>query len=624
MIDFGKWIVPSRVLALLDSDKRISVAETRNDLLELAMGGSTDGCYEVGYDVDGVGYMQEATVTQCKNGIVINYVEEYMRRRDPNCLLVADEKETDKKRYEDEFGERFDSLRDATFAWLDTQDLIVMPFMAGDSEIGYPALMIGPKNAGFFAAALSDLQGFIPVSELPEDYEPQAVIFVAPPFRHTHFGGRQIVVHNRRGDVHELFSYNLYPGPSAKKGVYGVLIEVGEKEDWVTAHASSVQVITPYDNIITFMHEGASGGGKSEMIEPIHKEPDGHVLIGENIVTKAKDYLMIKETCTLRPVTDDMALCHPDIQTNSGKLVIKDAEDGWFLRMNHLDKYGTSPMYEELCIHPKEPLVFFNVQGVPDSTCLIWEHTMDAPGKPCPNPRVIMPRKHVPSVINDSVEIDVRSFGVRTPPCTKEAPSIGIMGMLHILPPGLAWLWRLVAPRGFDNPSIVGSKGMSSEGVGSYWPFATGKMATQANLLLKQFVTAKNTRYILIPNQHIGAYKVGFMPQWITREYMARRGSAKFMPDQLIESKCHLLGFALESMKVDGTYISKSLLQTNRQQEVGEEGYEQGAAQLYEFFKKELAMYSRDELDQLGRQLIECCFDNGTMDDYSALIPVRL
>ena len=77
------------------------------------------------------------------------------------------------------------------------------------------------------------------------------------------------------------------------------------------------------------------------------------------------------------------------------------------------------------------------------------------------------------------IEIDYRSFGLRTPPCTKENPSYGIFGMLHILPPALAWLWRLVAPRGFGNPSITGegkdSFKLQSEGVGSFWPFATGK-----------------------------------------------------------------------------------------------------------------------------------------------------
>ena len=29
-----------------------------------------------------------------------------------------------------------------------------------------------------------------------------------PPFRHTHFDGKQVVVHNRLDDCHEVFSYN--------------------------------------------------------------------------------------------------------------------------------------------------------------------------------------------------------------------------------------------------------------------------------------------------------------------------------------------------------------------------------------------------------------------------------
>lgn len=83
---------------------------------------------------------------------------------------------------------------------------------------------------------------------------------------------------------------------------------------------------------------------------------------------------------------------------------------------------------------------------------------------------------------------------------------------------------------------------MTSEGVGSYWPFATGKMVEQANLLLEQIISSSNTRYVLIPNQHIGVYKVGFMPQWIAREYIARRGSAKFKQEHLKEARCTLLG----------------------------------------------------------------------------------
>ena len=90
------------------------------------------------------------------------------------------------------------------------------------------------------------------------------------------------------------------------------------------------------------MHEGASGSGKSEMIEQIHKEMDGRIKLGINTVTKETYFLDIKETCELKPVTDDMALCHPKIQNKSKKLVLTDAEQGWFLRLDHIKNYGTN------------------------------------------------------------------------------------------------------------------------------------------------------------------------------------------------------------------------------------------------------------------------------------------
>jgi hypothetical protein len=235
-----------------------------------------------------------------------------------------------------------------------------------------------------------------------------------------------------------------------------------------------------------------------------------------------------------------------------------------------------------------------------------------------------MPRRFVPGVINDPVEVDIRSFGIRTPACTKEKPTYGIIGLFHILPPALAWLWRLVAPRGHDNPSITDTVGMSSEGVGSYWPFATGKMVNHANLLLRQIVETPNTRYILVPNQHIGVYKVGFMPQWITREYLARRGSARFKPEQLVESRCALLGYSLKAVKVEGKYIPKGLLEVNHQPEVGNEGYDAGAKILNDFFKRELAKFVTPELDPLGKKIIDCCMSNGTLKDYLELIPMRI
>jgi hypothetical protein len=619
-----RFVFPEELQEVINHVEDIFVAEKRDELINMALGGENNDFYEISYEVPGMGEVLEATVARCKNGAAVNYTDPYMRRRDPDCMVIADKGETDKPRYKDVYGKEFDSLRKDTFEWLKTQKLLLLPFMAGGMELGYPALLVAPQNAAFFAGGLADLQGFIPASKVPEGFKPRAIIYLAPPFRHTHFNGKQIVVHNRIDNLHELFSYNLYPGPSAKKGIYGVLLNIGEQEGWVTVHGSTVKVITPYDNEIVIMHEGASGGGKSEMIEYVHKELDGSVMLGQNLATKEKIYLELKETCELKPVTDDMALCHPSLQNGSKRLRVTDAEQGWFLRINHITKYGTDPHHESLCIHPPEPLIFLNLQGVPGSTCLIWEHTMDEPGKPCPNPRVIMPRRFVPNVVDDPVEIDIRSFGIRTPSCTKEKPSYGIIGFFHILPPALAWLWRLVAPRGHDNPSITDTEGMTSEGVGSYWPFATGKQVTQANLLLKQIIDTSNTRFILIPNQHVGVYKVGFMPQWIAREYLARRGSARFRPEQLVESKCPLLGFALDSLKVDGTFLPKGLLQVNHQPEVGNEGYEAGAKILANFFKRELKKFATPELDPLGKKIIECCMSDGNLNDYLELIPIKL
>ena len=217
--------------------------------------------------------------------------------------------------------------------------------------------------------------------------------------------------------------------------------------------------------------------------------------------------------------------------------------------------------------------------------------------------------------------MDVRSFGVRTPPCTREQPTYGILGLFHIVPPALAWLWRLVSPRGFNNPSIIDTEGLASEGVGSYWPFSTGRRVTQANLLLDQFATHTRTRNILTPNQHIGAWRVGFMAQWIAREYLARRGSARFKPDQLRPSRCPLLGYTLFQLHVEGSLIARWFLQVNTQPEVGDEAYDQGAEMLYDFFRQQLKLYLEPDLHPLGRQIIDCCLDGGSIEDYEAFIP---
>ena len=49
-----------------------------------------------------------------------------------------------------------------------------------------------------------------------------------------------------------------------------------------------------------------------------------------------------------------------------------------------------------------------------------------------------------------------------------------------------------------------------------------------------------------------------------------------------------------------------------------------GAKILTDFFKQEIRQFLTDDLDPLGRQIIECCLNDGTLEEYLALTPMRL
>ncbi|WP_297092224.1 DUF4914 family protein [uncultured Draconibacterium sp.] len=614
--------LPDNVQNLLNSCKSFTFFNSTDELAEAATNGKENKEFAVSYDIEGKGTYTEAIVHRVKNGISVNYTEAYMRRRDPGTMVIGDDKPSAKTRFSDKFGYPFADIQSKTFDWLKEQDLAVFFYFAGRQGIGSLGIAIAPANAGFFAMGLSMLQEIVSIDEIDKKGDLKSVIFVAPVFRHTHFDGKQVVVHNRLDDIHELYSYNLYPGPSAKKGLYGVLLAQGERESWITAHCSAVQSISPYDITTTFMHEGASGGGKSELHQHILRETDGRVLLGRNSRTDETRFITIPRTCSFKAVADDMAFCHPSFQKDNGKLGIMDAENAWFVRTDSVNKYGDDPVLEKNTINPKKPLLFLNIDTKPESTALIWDHIEDEPGKRCPNPRVVMPREIVENSIDGAVSVDVRSFGIRTPKCSIEDPTYGIVGLFHILPPALAWLWRLVAPRGHKNPSIVGTGAMESEGVGSYWPFATGDRIIHANMLLKQIIETPRTIFSLVPNQNIGVWEVGFKPQLLMREYLTRRGGTKLRDDQMQAARCSLLGYELNYLTIEGSKIPSRFLKVYNQVEVGTDAYDAGAEILQQFFNKELQKYLHKDLFQTGRKIIEACLSNATIEDYNQIIPM--
>ena len=614
--------LPADLLQTLEGCRSRRYPDSREELLELCCGLEGGERFLVRYPVPGRGMVTEAEVLRCKNAVAVNFPEERMRRRDPDSMLIGDEGPSDKPRFSEQLGYPFARLRRETMDWLARQDLILLPFPAGGERYGRPALLVCPANAAFFALTLADLQGLIPAHRIPAGYQPEAILLVAPPFRHSHFQGKQRVVHVRSESCHEIFAYNLYPGPSAKKGVFSFLLDLGEREGFLVNHASCAVVENRRGDKMTILHEGASGGGKSEMLEGLKAEAEQGLLLAKNIANGREICLRGLPKLRLRPAADDMVISKPEFGDLLGRLGIADAEAGWFLRVDGETEYGCDPELERLCLRPPEPLVTYNLQAVPGAVCLPWEPVEENNGRPCSNPRVVLPRAMKPGICDRNVlQVDLRSFGVRMPPSTGERPDIGIMGLVQIVPAALAWLWRLVSPRGYQNPSVHDpGAGLRAEGVGSYWPFATGTRAAQANLLLRQLMQSPGTRNLLIPNQYIGAYHVGFIGQRLVRDLLCESPAA-LKAENLRPARCPLLGWSLGALQASEGEIPAFLLRPEEQPELGEEGYDRGAAILTSFFKQELRTFLCPELDPLGAEIIECCLRDAGPEDYLRLSP---
>jgi hypothetical protein len=136
------------VLEAAERSGRLTLVGSVEELVELAVPRDhcdPQGYFTVGYDVPGRGYVPEARVCRVRNGIAANYIEPYMRRRDPDCMVIADDSATDKPTFKGRFGEEFAPLRNETLEWLKTQPLACFFF-----ETGLP---------GFALNASGDLSG---------------------------------------------------------------------------------------------------------------------------------------------------------------------------------------------------------------------------------------------------------------------------------------------------------------------------------------------------------------------------------------------------------------------------------------------------------------------------------
>jgi hypothetical protein len=89
-------------------------------------------------------------------------------------------------------------------------------------------------------------------------------------------------------------------------------------------------------------------------------------------------------------------------------------------------------------------------------------------------------------------------------------------------------------------------------------------------------------------------------------------------------ARCPLLGYVPNAMEVEGTDISEGFIKVEKQPGVGLDGYDGGAEILQQFFEKELSKFLTPDLDPLGKKIIRCCLNKGTVKDYEKLIPITL
>src|SRR5918995_995716 len=132
--------LPVEVAEILGACPRYTVARTVAELVDLSVRDEIGGWHRVAYDVPGRGQVVEANVCRVNNGVAANYLEPYMRRRDPDCMVIGDEQPTNKPRFRDRFGYAFETLRQETFGWLKAQELAVFPFAAGGERNGMDAV----------------------------------------------------------------------------------------------------------------------------------------------------------------------------------------------------------------------------------------------------------------------------------------------------------------------------------------------------------------------------------------------------------------------------------------------------------------------------------------------------
>ena len=87
---------------------------------------------------------------------------------------------------------------------------------------------------------------------------------------------------------------------------------------------------------------------------------------------------------------------------------------------------------------------------------------------------------------------------------------------------------------------------------------------------------------------------------------------------------CKNIKARLDEMKIDGQYIRVTFLRPELQSKLGYAGYDAGAKILTDFIKEQVQQFISDELDPVGRRIIDLCLNDAPLEEYLALTPMNL
>ncbi|MCU0387557.1 MAG: DUF4914 family protein, partial [Chitinophagaceae bacterium] len=91
VLERSKVLLPDDAYEILKKCKSFQVFDSVDQLAVAAVNGENSDQFEVKYTLPDGKEVSEAIVHKVTNGISANYTDAYMRRRDPDTMLIGDE-----------------------------------------------------------------------------------------------------------------------------------------------------------------------------------------------------------------------------------------------------------------------------------------------------------------------------------------------------------------------------------------------------------------------------------------------------------------------------------------------------------------------------------------------------